>query len=476
MTPENGWPPRLEINAWSGAAVDGPLSPKARSWGIGRHFFGNPGLMLAADPVPGPEEWANHEVGWGLVLPDNPDLGNTEQARAVDAAEPIRQLAAARSGGREPVVLRYRPGSEELFRHYTDGVVHPLGLSGGLRGTDVGALPRYLLLCGSPDVLPWELQLRLNLTAFTGRLDLDEAGLEHYVNAALCDWAGSRVDATAPLLWTVEHKNNDIADITGLMRQTIAEPVFRRWCKDPQIGGHARRLGEDSASAERLAAELAEHRPGVVVTTSHGMTSPLDDPEIMRRDLGLLVDVDHQPVQPRDLLADWQPDGVVWYAHACCSAGAAGVDFYDGLVDPKEDVHKVLTAVAGLGETGTELPRALLGAERPARAFVGHVQPTFDWTLRRVRTTGQITVAGLVTALYRQFFQPRPPPVGLAFADWHRDAAVLLGGWQVNYDRVAQSQPGARETAAANQLAGIDRQATVILGDPAVAPAALPPQ
>jgi len=467
---EMGWPERLAINAWSGAAVDGPLNRDARRWAVNRHFFGKPELQLAAQALPRPADWSDPEVGWGLVLPDDPALSDAERATAVDAPDPVLHLAADRSGGREPVVLRYRPGFAELFRHYTDGTEeHPLDLVGGPRGTSPGALPCYLLLCGGPDVLPWELQLRLNLTAFTGRLDLDEAALGRYVDAALCDWAHSSVDANAPLVWTVEHENGDI---TWLMRQTIAEPVFQSWIADKQIGHQATRLGGADATGERLAATLADRRPGVVVTTSHGLTGPLDRPDNMRRDLGLLVDTDLSTVRPEHLLANWQPDGVVWYAHACCSAGAVGVNLFDGLVDRESTVHEVLAAVAKLGETVAPLPRALLSAERPARAYIGHIQPTFDWTLRR--KSGQITVTGLLNALYRQFFQATPVPVGLAFADWHRDAAALLGCWQTDLDRAA-ARPDARETAAAHQLAGLDRQCTVILGDPAVAPAALHP-
>jgi hypothetical protein len=37
---------------------------------------------------------------------------------------------------------------------------------------------------------------------------------------------------------------------------------------------------------------------------------------------------------------------------------------------------------ATAGARISPLPRALLGAEKPLRAFVGHVEPTFDWTLR----------------------------------------------------------------------------------------------
>ncbi|MGW2410388.1 hypothetical protein ACWCXK_38660 [Streptomyces sp. NPDC001739] len=466
----DNWPEQLSANAWAGAPAAGALAPQARTWAMQRHFPGEPLVLLHAPELPRPEDWLNPEIGWGLVLPDDPSYSNVKRARAVGAPEPVRRLAVARTVNGDPAVFRYRPGEQVLFRHYTDGGEHPIVISGGPRGSGPGKLPRYLLLCGTPEELPWELQFRLNLSAFTGRLDLDEEGLERYVEAALSNWAGSAADPTAPLLWTVE---DEPGDITWLMRQTIAEPVYRRWQGDAQIGARARRLAGDDATPAGLATELAEHPPGVLVTTSHGMTGPLDRPAELRRDLGLPVGAGHGLVTADGLLANWQPDGVVWYAHACCSAGASGTNPFDGLVAPDTVVHQVLTAVAALGPMTAPLPRALLGAARPARAFIGHVQPTFDWTLRRIKT-GQITVSALLQVLYDHFHLKEPSPVGRAFGDYYLEAAVQLAEWVAARRDVGQDRPNARPHAAVSQLTGIDRQCTVILGDPAVAPASLP--
>jgi hypothetical protein len=41
-------------------------------------------------------------------------------------------------------------------------------LSGAPAGTTAGALPRYLLLYGGPDKLPWNLQFALNVETLLG--------------------------------------------------------------------------------------------------------------------------------------------------------------------------------------------------------------------------------------------------------------------------------------------------------------------
>jgi hypothetical protein len=282
------WPDELTANAWTGAeAASGELAADARFWAVSDHFAGRRDYVLAPDKRPDLKDWADTRVGWGLVLPDDPALSNAERERAEDCPRPARELAQARSRTAVPVVLRYHPDDEESLYRYEDGAKHPLPITGeGPRGTGRGGLPYYLLLLGPPDRLPWELQFRLNLVACTGRLDLDETGLGNYVRAALSSWSGSAATATSPLLWTVQHQQGDI---TWLMRQSVGERIFRRWQGDRQIGAAARALRDGDATIAQLRSALLQTSPGVVVTTSHGMTGPLHDMAQMRSTLGRLA-------------------------------------------------------------------------------------------------------------------------------------------------------------------------------------------
>jgi hypothetical protein len=473
--PEQEWPDRLALNAWTGEeATEGGLASTGGRWAVEDHFVGRPEAHLAAPARAAYTDWRDPRVGWGLVLPDDSSLSDADRSRTDDAPEPIRRLAATRAGDSQPVVLRYKAGAQHrslLYRYYLDSEMHALSCAGeGIRGTARGGLPYYLLLAGSPERLPWEVQFELNHTSYVGRLDLDEEGLGRYVEAALSDWADSRADPTSPLVWAGQH---EAGDITWLMRQTVAEQVYRRWATDAQIGDRAGRLVQAKATNGGLADALAEAHSGVVVTTSHGMTGPLNDQQKMRRNLGLLVDSEHALLDPKALLRNWQPDGVVWYALACCSAGGSGRNQFTDLVDNNSRAYQVLDKVAALGPVSAQLPRALLGAARPARAFIGHVEPTFNWTLRRM-DTGQITTDALVQALYNEFFQQEAPPVGFAFARWFQEASRLRAIWQAARSNIARGRESWRSRALRASLSGIDRQCTVILGDPAVAPAALP--
>jgi hypothetical protein len=462
-------PPDLSINAWTGAeAASAHPASGALAWGMRPPPHRTPRL-LAATPAD-PRDWRHPEIGWGLVLPEADDGWTPAQkAVAADAPEPIRRLRALRQ---DAPVFRYRTdlGTSELCRYYEDGRAQDIATVGTPTGTGPGLLPAYLLLAGNPVALPWRLQYALNVAPRqVGRLDLDEEGLDRYVRAVERDWEGAVAHPRRAVFWAADHGPKDI---TRLMRRAIAEPVHALLAADSDVGaGAVLHAGPDALSGG-LARALADHRPGLVVTTSHGMTGPLDDPEAMAAQLGHLVGTDGVATAPEALLAGWEPDGAVWYAHACCSAGADAATAFAGLFDPDSGIGQTLGAVAASGARTAPLPRALLGAERPLRAFIGHVEPTFDWTLRSPRT-GQVLTGSIQQSIYHGLYKPEPDPVGLAFRKTFEAVGGLLSVWDHARDErdaaeTPEEQYAAREKALYFRLAGLDRQSLVILGDPAV--------
>jgi hypothetical protein len=110
------------------------------------------------------------------------------------------------------------------------------------------------------------------------------------------------------------------------------------------------------------------------------------------------------------------------------------------------------------------LPRLLLGADRPARAFIGHVEPTFDWTVQDP-VTKQYQTDDLTRGVYEGFYQAKPEPVGLAMRSWFNRVGSLAIGHELEVQRRASL-----DYAAWYQLAMRDRSTMVILGDPCVIP------
>jgi hypothetical protein len=322
-------------------------------------------------------------------------------------------------------------------------------------------------------VIPWRFQYLLNQPCFVGRLALDGAALENYVNALLKDWDDAGCDPHKPVVWTVDHGKDDI---TTLMRRSIAERVAERLAADSDIGGGLRLLAGSDATHTALLDAMVQQHPALIVTTSHGQTGPLHDSVQMAANLGVPVDVQDQSFDLDALLAAWQPDGAIWYAHACCSAGSDATNSYKGLVPPASPLDQVLDAVAGLGAMVAPLPQRLLGAAKPLRAFIGHVEPTFDWTLRQPKT-GQILTETTVAALYDRMHRTQPEPVGMAFNPGYRVVGELFQQWQqLTGDFAAapaEERAFIRLMTMSTQLAALDRQSLVILGDPTAALPAL---
>jgi hypothetical protein len=466
------WPDSLTLNAHIGAgkrAASPVFSNAALSWALKKKIPKSFAPTLAPPPPPNLADWASPQVGWGLVLPYRAGLSPEALASAGDAPDPIRDLRAARG---DAPVFRYRADSQLSITHlltYRSGVEEFVPLSSAEPGVGAGHLPFYLLIYGPPDVIPWEFQFILNASRAVGRLDLEGEALENYVAALKGGWSRAASNVRHSLVWSA---NNGAADITRLMRDSIAAGVHALLEKDDDIDKAVFIDGfgdsGDSATSAALRDTLADLRPGFILTTSHGQTGPLDDLQAMGRDLGLLVDQNYEVMQPEEFLARWEPDGAIWYAHACCSAGSNATTIYDGLVPADSEVDLLLKAVARLGAKTAPLPRALLGAKKPLRAFVGQVEPTFDWTLRQPRTSGFLTDP-LQTALYNRLFQPEPAGMAL------RPCYQKLGGLYAEYDealRQFNNNKDTKDILLFCQFAARDVQSMVILGDPT---AVLPP-
>ncbi|QPK65364.1 hypothetical protein IVG45_10725 [Methylomonas sp. LL1] len=466
------WPTTLTINAYTGTGqANGIVSDAAKRWVL-TNAPETVRTFLKPPPEADPNDWHDPRVGWGLVLPEKPGQSNSDLKSGDDAPEPIRQLLKQRSQdlGFPVPVLRYRPESENRYRflrNYRDE--KDIAISGSPPGVMPGCLPRYLLIFASPTEIPWELQYLLNASCAVGRLALDGQALENYVGAMMDDWKDTMANPANAVVWATDHGPSDI---TRLMRNSIAAKVYNRLAADPQIGTNAVFVDGSStnASGDALTSALALASPGLVVTTSHGQTGPLDNLELMGSQLGLPVDQNFLPINPHNLLDKWSPNGAIWYAHACCSAGSDSRTLFNGLVDSGSEIDRVLNGIAMLGARIAPLPQMLLGGSKPLRAFVGHVEPTFDWTLRQP-PTGQHLTDTIITALYEKLFQP--DRIGNAF----RDHYGRLGALYVSYEaslRAFNSGENTRPAMLHALLSARDVQSMVILGDPTACLPALP--
>jgi hypothetical protein len=464
MAEEIERPQELRVNAWTGTGSPQQTLPSRTPWSKTEKLAKpGPKLDALAEPVDD-REWWHPEVGWGLVLPDNEDLLPAELARADEQPRAIQKLLESRKGA---PVLRWRKDLQQgyLRRYYANGSYHDLSVQAPWHGIAEKRIPQYILIYASPEEIPWTVQYALNMSTFVGRLDLEEPELDCYVDALISDWEGQICNPYAPVVWSVDDGK---PDITWLMARAIGTKLWEAFKNDK--GGDFKQgilLNEETATNEQLAAALGERTPGLIVTTSHGMT-PLNDPETLRSQLGAPVDSYHRALSI-DHLKDWQASGAIWYAHACCSAGSDRESRYEGMLPRDGPIASMLEGIAvKAGAMVAPLARALLGAERPLRAFVGHVEPTFDWTLRDPLNK-QVLTSVLQSALYNKLFQSDGRnPIGWALKGVYEEAGSFYGAWQRALPNRDGNVSGGDNWALYRQLVAMDRQTLVILGDPTV--------
>lgn len=451
----------IRANAWAGkVAAASDLDDGWPTWTLKRRQTAPPPAMDATDLDL--REWKNPKVGWGLLLPDleDPTIKDSERARANNAD--LQRLVEFREG----VVLRHRPKlMPGKLRRYYDLEAHQDLNIGQDRGVGVGELPFYILIAASPEVIPWEDQYVLAGRHAVGRIDLAGDALKNYVDHVINDWKDCKSNANSPLIWTVDLKDG----ITTLMRDVIARPIYDRYHADSAF--RTTLLDDKRATRDELKKALKDNAPAMVITISHGRTEPLDNIAELRKTLGVPVDLGLESLDP-DFLKGWNPNGAIWYAHACCSAGSNRKSDYLGLFPKDEGLTRILTSVAALGSTIAPLPTALLGAEKPARAFIGHVEPTFDWPLLDPEVR-QPLASAFVRALYDRLYNGKRYPVGYAFDDVQREAGASYQAWKRALDKANSARKVAEQkrfqlAALRSQLTGLDREGVVILGDPAV--------
>src|SRR5688500_5263483 len=138
------WPTTLEINAWLGdRPARSDVAPTARKLATdpARRVTGSKGKLAPKELDPA--NWSDTRIGWGLIL---------HQDAAIPA--PLEELLAARSGS---PVLRFKPGVMTHLHNPAGPVDIPI-VAGPTGTATPASLPYYLLIYGSPDLIPWAAQ------------------------------------------------------------------------------------------------------------------------------------------------------------------------------------------------------------------------------------------------------------------------------------------------------------------------------
>jgi hypothetical protein len=400
------------------------------------------------------------EAGWGVVFAHDADPAVHEALRPL--LDHRRRQAGAIDDRRYREFVGadgYRPGETKqdfLRRH-----------GAGPGPADPDAVPYYLLLVGDPESIPFTFQYQLDVQYAVGRLDLD--GADAYTSYACSVVRAEGATASrAPRIALFGTRNPDdraTALSSGQLVTPLAEALARRGGDvsiDPPILA-------DAAGKDALAGLLsARGRPDVVLTATHGIAFPADDPR-QRTHQGALVCQEWPgplaatgPVPESQYFSgdDVPPDadlaGLVAFHFACFGAGTPSLD---GFV--RHDGGRArLTA----RPFTARLPQRLLSQEAGgALAVVSHVDRAwgYSFTWPSVGSQTEVFASSLLRLLGGH-------PVGSAFEYFNEKYAEIATVLSQELEDVEFGKRPDDLTLADLWIANNDARNIVILGDPAV--------
>lgn len=398
------------------------------------------------------------ESGWGIVFAHDADPAVRE------ALSPLLELREGQAGGRFRVYAGaegYRPGdskSDWLARAPRNTGPGP---------ADPERVPYYLLICGSPEQIPFRFQSQLDVQYAVGRIHFDRLdGYANYARSVVQSESGALGLPRRVQLFGVA---NPMDQATQLSARHLVAPLrdqiaarFTDWAVDAAIA--------EEATKARLAALLGgRDTPSLLFTASHGMDFPMTSPRQIPHQGALLCQDWPGPVAHRgripeafylagdDLASDTSLLGLVAFFFACYGAGTPELDDFAKQAFRARSRIAPRPFLAGL-------PTRMLGLPRGgALAVIGHVERAWTYSFRWDK-------AGTQTEVFRSTLHRLLDghPVGSALEFFNERYAELS---TVLSDELEEIEFG--KQADPYELAGLwtsnnDARGYALIGDPAV--------
>ena len=300
------------------------------------------------------------EVGWSFLV-------SAKDPRRTDIERILRPLAQHRGLAPEARPLYFTGEGEADWGTWLQDAYYGLALE----GTPV---PRYVLMVGEPDHLPFKLQSLLATVACVGRVSferLDE--LEQYVQKLIrLETAAEPVVERQVLLFGPDE---DISsDPTFYSRRYMVEPLAAR-VRDELRFNVASLVGAD-ATKQGLVSMLHGAQPALVYTASHGLAPGGKDAAQQARYNGAICCAGGASTMKALFSADDVPDdepfleGSVFFQFACFGYGTPAQSDYNHWIRgvPRQYAEADFLAA---------LPRRLLAHPRGPIAYIGHLDLAF---------------------------------------------------------------------------------------------------
>lgn len=404
-------------------------------------------------------------------------LGVSEDPRLLDRVG-WAVITAEHDPGAADALLRLKPlldlrrdAAGDLYREFRYKVGESKSRFLARNGKGAGPVtpekvPYYLLIVGSPELIPFSFQYALDVQYAVGRIDLPTPqAYANYAASVVAAETGGVRRSRSVAFWGVARD-----PATEISARHLVQPLVK-WMGDNAAGWTTQTALGDGATRERLRGWLGgPETPAFLFAASHGLTFPADHPDQRRRQ-GALLCADwpgpegwSQPL-PRefylcadDVAGDAQLAGLIAFCFACYGAGTPSEDDFDQLRLNKFTQLAPQPFVAAL-------PTQLLSHPNGgALAAVGHVDRTWGYSFLTGDNRRETEV---FTSMMDWLLQGYP--VGAALEFFGARYAELGNELLPELRKVQEFGKAVDAAEFVGQLtAHMDARSYVVVGDPAV--------
>ncbi len=356
------------------------------------------------EPTPYPSDANPREVGWTYMISKN----DPQRAQLEEIILPLAQ----HRGMKEPEkYLKYNRGIDSTSMDWMDFLTKHYFRKGL---TIKGKIPKYVLIVGGPDQIPFRFQSLLQCVAFVGRVAFDSLkDLRTYVKKVIrLETADEPAAKKEALFFATDGGKNDP---TFYSRRNMIEPMAE-WVKK-ELKYDTRALLGDEATKGNLMKSLKRSNPALVYTASHGLGAINESISIQKRFNGAIC----CQQQPGDkflktlLTAEDIPDdrpfleGSIFFQFACFGFGTPKTSDYAHWMEEKSHSNK--------RDLISAIPKKLLAHPRGPIAYIGHLDTALllgivDENFQRMRRPWHPNVVPLKNAV-EDFLLLRPAGLGM---------------------------------------------------------------
>ena len=401
------------------------------------------------------------QTGWGIVFhsEESEEVKKSLQRlidhRATQIADPDKLK-----------ILEYKTDE-----HWADWLARHEVSAGNVQPKKI---PFYLLLIGSPDLIPFSFGYLLDVEYAVGRLHFDSpAEYSAYADSVVDYETNGAVPNAREAVFFGTHHQDDVAtelSATSLIKPLLEgskspefEPIvnYSQFNARPVVGQKATR----QALVDIVHSPANTKPPALLFTAGHGVGFDADDPQQPESQGALLCQdwpgLDHIGKEHYFAAANVEREarvhGMIAFHFACYGAGTPAFDRFElePGVQPPQIAGKPFIAA---------LPKRFLSHPNGgALAVIGHIDRAWGYSIEGNTTTPQVIPFqnSLGWLLQGQ-------PVGLAMKDFNEKYAVLSASLSDLQEKVALTFPISDDLLASTWIERNDAEGYVVLGDPAV--------